>query len=136
MGGNMPIVFKLATGIDVYDLLIDMHLQRRLPAWCFDISAKRAASTRMIGALEAGNVKSPLDPNWTAPFIRHVENWNFEASADMRLATMETSFCPYSFQVVRDSPVETSLLAEWIVSMTSNAIGIDMRRSGEDYLLV
>lgn len=134
MGGNMPTVFKLATGIDAYDLLVDMYLTRAMPVACRDIVPTQAATTRMIGAAESAQVEKTIAPNWNAPFKERLAGWRFDVSRGMRVAKMDSSTCPFHFQVVGASPHESSLLAEWIISQTARATGIKLRSSSEDYL--
>ncbi|MBC8721072.1 MULTISPECIES: ATP-grasp domain-containing protein [Paraburkholderia] len=134
MGGNMPTVFKLATDIDAYDLLVDMYLTRAMPLACRDIVPIQAATTRMIGAAESTQVEKAIAPHWNAPFKERLAGWRFDVSRGTRVAKMDSSTCPFHFQVVGASAHESSLLAEWIIGQTARATGIKLRSSSEDYL--
>jgi biotin carboxylase len=134
MGGNMPTVFKLATGIDAYDLLVDMYLTRGLPQACRGIVPIQAATTRMIGAAESAEVEKTIASNWNAPFKERLAGWRFDVSRGTRMAKMDSSTCPFHFQVVGASAHERSLLAEWIIGQTARGTGIKLRSSSEDYL--
>jgi biotin carboxylase len=135
MGGNMPRVFRLATDVDPYELLLHIHTRAELPPACRTIVPLRAASTRMIGPASAGRIRRDLPAGWTAPFMRHVAHWKFDAQPGMAVRAMESSFWSSHFQVTHANPAEASLLAEWIISATARATGIDLRCSSEDYLL-
>jgi biotin carboxylase len=136
MGGNMPTAFKLCTGVDAYELLIDIHLHGRLPEACRKVAPVRAATTRMIGPSAAAKVSATLAPDWDAAFKPHLSAWKFDIAPGAQVRPMESSFYPSYFQVSRPSPAESSLFAEWVISLTEHATGIDLRRSSEDYLLL
>jgi biotin carboxylase len=136
MGGNMPRVFQLATGVDPYALLVQLHTTGRMPPACREVSAVRAATTRMIGTTAAGQVCAALASDWTAPFAPHLANWQFDVAPGMPVPAMESSYCAGHFQLTRTTPAEASLLAEWVISVAAQATSLDLRRSSEDYLFV
>ncbi|NIF86920.1 ATP-grasp domain-containing protein [Burkholderia sp. Cy-637] len=136
MGGNMPTVFALATGVDAYELLNEMYLTRRMPIRCRDVSAIRAATTRMIGAAEAATIEAEVDLAWQRPLARHVAAWRFDPAVGTHVRRMDSSYCPYHFQIVAESAEESSLLAEWIIGRTAHAANLKLRSSSEDYLFL
>jgi len=90
----------------------------------------------MIGPAATGLVRAELPRDWTAPFRSHLSAWKFDIEPGVQVRAMESSFYPSHFQVVRPTPAESSLFAEWIIAMIAQSTGIDLRRSSEDYLLL
>jgi hypothetical protein len=116
--------------------VVEIHTSGRMPQACREISAVRAATTRMIGPASDGHERSALDADWTAPFKPHLVNWQFDVEPGMPVRAMANSFCPGHFQLTQATPAEASLLAEWVISVAAQATGIDLRRSSEDYLFL
>lgn len=134
MGGNIPTVFRLATGVDPFELLIGIHLSGQLPDACRTVATVRSASTRSIGPASEGRIPEVLPAGWTAPFEAQLSAWNVNLPPGALVGAMDSTYCPNHFQLVRDSSIESSLLAEWIISVTAQATGLNLRQSREDYL--
>lgn len=134
MGGNMPTLFRLATGVDPYDLLVNLYLHRTMAGLQIVGTPSAAASTRMIGLAEAGVVPLDLDPAWADEIRKHTLAWQFEVEPGQSLKAMESSFNPFYFQVQGKTGAESSLLAEWIIASIATKAGLKLRFSSEDYL--
>lgn len=134
MGGNMPTLYRLATKVDPYQLLLKLYLAGEIPRDELPKDISSAASTRMIGLLEAGNVTKDLQPDWFTKFKQHTVAWQFDIQPNQAVPAMKSSFNPYFLQVVGANGAESSLLAEWLISAISVETGLKLRCSAEDYL--
>jgi biotin carboxylase len=134
MGGNIPTVFTLATDVDPFEMLIGLHATGRLPDICRKVAPLRAAATRSLGPSVAARVRPDLRSDWDRNFRPEVALWTMGIEAGLELPAMDSTFYARHFQLVRASAIEASLMAEWIISVTAEATGLQLRQSMEDYL--
>ena len=133
MGGNIPTVFRLATDIDPFELLVDIHSKGELPEVCRSVVAVRSATTRSIGPATQKRVNEDLNPQWTFPIRAQLVNWNVILHTADVVDAMDSTYCPNHFQLVMPSSTQASLLAEWIIAITAQSTGLQLRQSSEDY---
>jgi biotin carboxylase len=136
MGGNIPTVFHLCTDVDAFDLLLDLYVENAMPDACRRVAPRRGAATRSVGPSVAGRITPTLPAGWDAPFRSELAATSFVPSPGMPLEPMTSTYWSRHFQLVRPGPVEASLMAEWVISVTAEATKLELRQSSEDYLLV
>lgn len=134
MGGNIPTVFRLCTDHDPFDLLLDIYIGNAMPDVCRTLAARRGAATRNVGPSTAGRVSPALASGWDKTFESELAATTFDPLPGMALDAMTSTYWSKHFQLVRPSPIEASLMAEWIISVTAEATNLNLRQSSEDYL--
>ncbi len=133
MGGNVPIAFRLATDVDPFSLLVDIHLTGKLPNAAKTVRPVRGAVTRSIAPSHVHTVREDIGPDWTQPFRPQLAYWNARFAPGQSVPRTDATFCPNHFQLVKNTSLEASLFAEWVIGITAKETGLPLRQSGEDY---
>lgn len=124
MGGNMPDLYALATGDDIYDHLVDIHLGRD-PRPCEH--ANMAATSRTIAGLCDGRVRDDLPPDWLDEFRPLMARCQISVQAGQRIQRVTDNFGTYGFfQVTAGTHEDSVALADSLVRRIAQRLGVEL----------
>jgi predicted ATP-grasp superfamily ATP-dependent carboligase len=123
MGGNMPELYALATGEDIFDHLIDIHLghdpQPRVGP------GDGVATSRTIAGRCNGRVRADLPADWLDEFRPEMARCNVQVRAGQEVQQVTDNFGTYGFfQVKAPSHAESVARADALVQRIAQRLGV------------
>lgn len=126
MGGTLPRLYRLATGVDAYDLLIRIFLGEPIG----EVPPVRGAvASRIIGARRDGTVRADLPPDWIRAFEPELAFHDIPVRAGQAVPELRHNFLSVGqFMVAAEDPRAADAKADDILLRMEQALGIDLCR--------
>lgn len=127
MGGNLPELFRTATDVDIFEYLLDIHLERPLDRTTFRLL--RSATSRTIAPVKPARVPRDLPEDWLEEFRNRMKICAIHAQPGQDVGAVVDNFTTLGFfQVTGGSYHESVAAADQLISDIGRRLGIEMSR--------
>lgn len=127
MGSCLPNLFRLATGVDLFDVLLRVHLGQ--PVELADLRFSEYATVRWFGAADPVATPPPPDVSWAAQYGSALHSLQIELPAGPELAPCRGNLGNFGEVQVSHPDYATSVsIAEQIVERIEGQLGFEVTR--------
>ncbi len=124
MGSSLPKLFKHVTGVDIFELLVQIY--------CRDVDSigpfqyRNCASSRPIASWNAANIRTALPSDWMGPYRPRLLEYDIDAKAGQEIRPLRSMYDFIGYvQVSSDTPDGAAAEADHVVREIGQSLGFD-----------